>query len=217
MVALDALSLLLLGAVALRFGWIAHVSRRSLPLLFAAGMGLVALSYPTVSAAHLSLGGPAFDWDSLRIIGQGGGVLIVVCAYSAARLGGRRWLLAAGWAVAATTVLLALVYYTIPSIEPVPVSQGALAIAHGGMALAWAGVAAIASARMTTAPRAHAALVPAAFLALAVGKVAWLAVDLGAGAWVVAVVYLARTTALLLLLNASMPRLWRREVTHASA
>lgn len=215
LVALDALSGLLLGAVAWRFAAIAHRTRRALPLLFAAGLALLAMSYPTVARSHFDLEGrPA--WDALRIAGQTGGALVVLCAYLTARVFGRaRPGLALGWALVALTLVLAILTYVVPPSGTLTATPGSLAVAHATTALAWMGAAALAGGRLAVDPRPQHALVPAAFAAMALGTVAWLAVDLGSEESLLVVVYVARFLGIGLLLAAVAPRVSAPRIAHA--
>lgn len=211
LLALDALSGLLLAYVAYGFVRLAWRRRDSLLLLFAAGIAILAVSYPAVSASQFDFGAPGSPWDELRAAGQTGGALVVLAAYATARLFGRaRPALALGWAIAAMTVLACVVVFVLPQVGGAE-SGRTLLVAHATMALAWLAAAALAGGR------AAQPAVPIAFAAFAVGKVAWVALDAGSDALLLVVVYFARFLGIVLLVGAVRPSAPASRGAHAAA
>lgn len=202
LVALDIVSALFMAVVAVQLAWAAVMTRRATPALLAAGLGIVAVTYPTVAASQLDLGRQPDVWDHLRIVGQTGGALVILFAYlSSRRTGHARPLLVVGWTAAAVTLLYAFLFFALQPMGTFPPLQDDLAAAHVLMAIAYALTAGLAasSGRSPT-------LVPVAFGGLTLTKIAWIFVDLGARSSVLLYgLYATRLFALGALFIATLP------------
>lgn len=207
----DVLSCLLLSLVAYRFLRVSRAKRGSICLLFAAGVALLAWSFPTPAIRASGAGAGGDPWEGLRLVGQTGGALVVLCAYATVRLFGRaRPALAVGWALVGLTLAVASFIALSPAGALTP-SAGTRLAAHGVMAFTWVGASALA------AGRTGGGAVPIAFFAFALGKAAWMGLDLGAGEWVVPWIYAARLVGIFALLFAIRPPSSVRRVDHAAA
>jgi hypothetical protein len=200
---LDVASALLTLLVAVFFGRLAARTGDGLLGLFAAGFALIGVGFVGVSTSQFDTQQPPGAWDGLRIAGQLGGALVLLCSYVSHRVHGspRPWAVLGG-VLAIASGLAAFLFLVVPPFAQWPGLGTVLPVAHALMLACHLACAAMALPSLLRQPSLDRVLVPAAFLAWAASKYTWLLIDLSRDAELAWFVYVWRYLAIAMLLTA---------------
>jgi hypothetical protein len=214
---LDAVSSVLTLGVAASFFLIARWSRKVLHLLVATGFMLIGAGFLFVSLSHYGADPGADVVDSVRILFQLTGALMLFLAYATHHGGGRPHTVAVAFGAFGGTVGMGILFWLLPTGADAPPLPAYFASADAVMTIAYLGCSGFAGYGWHKHPTWNRALVPLAFLGWAFSKYTWIFVVLGPDDRFLGVVYAWRffAIALLLIAVAHRPRMKSRGGGHA--
>lgn len=173
----DVVSTALFLLVAIRFGRMWRLSREGLELIYALGLIIQAVSFAGLAAWRILDRPPHILLISLST--QLGGSLVLLFGYVSRRVHGspRLWI-ALGWTTVALVLMVTVLLTLVPWIGSLPDIPSAGVVIHGFATASFAGIAMMASLGFSKHRVLARALVPGAFLAMAVSNYTWLLGDL---------------------------------------